>query len=209
MSRKEKTYRVPVGTVETRLTDRGSKFLSLCTPAADEKEAMEILALRSKQHHDASHHCYAFRVGDPNSPHEKYSDDGEPSGTAGRPILDQIRGKGLVGVITIVTRWFGGTKLGKGGLVRAYGGCAADALNQVKVVVKRPMAEVVIRGDYDLIGLVEKHVAQYEGKVKSGEYQVEVVLKIHLPEIHAGELKDCLVDRSSGRVIFERCVSLP
>jgi len=186
MPEKEKTYRVPVGKAETRLADRGSKFLSLCAPAANEKEALEILSTRSKLYHDASHHCYAFRVGDPNSPLERYSDDGEPSGTAGRPILDQIRGKELVGVIVIVTRWFGGTKLGKGGLVRAYGGCAADALAEVKVVEKRPMAEVVVRCNYDLIGLVEKQVARLEGNVKGGEYQVDVVLTIHLPEIHAG-----------------------
>ncbi|MBT3232301.1 MAG: DUF1949 domain-containing protein [Calditrichaeota bacterium] len=204
----EKTYRIPIGKAETRLTDRGSKFLSLCAPAANEVEALEILTQRSKQHHDASHHCYAFRVGDPNNPQERYSDHGEPSGTAGRPILDQIRGKDLVGIIVIVTRWFGGTKLGKGGLVRAYGGCAADALGEVKVIVKRPMTEIVVRCDYDLIGLVEKYVPQYEGKIKGGEYQVDVVLTIHLPEIHAGELKDCLVDKSAGRIIIESSVNL-
>lgn len=209
MLEKEKTYRIPVGIAETRLTDRGSKFLSLCAPAANEEEALEILNTRSKQHHDASHHCYAFRVGDPNNPIERYSDDGEPSGTAGRPILDQIRGRDLVGVIVIVTRWFGGTKLGKGGLVRAYGGCAAGALLEVRVIEKRPMAEVVVRCDYDLIGLVEKQVARLEGTVKGGEYQVDVVLTIHLPEIHAGELKDCLVDKSAGRIIILKGANLP
>lgn len=209
MPEKEKTYLVPVGEAEARLTDRGSKFLAYCAPAADEEAAMEILSQRSRLHHDASHHCWALRAGDPNAPLEKCSDAGEPSGTAGRPILDQIRGKDLVGIITIVTRWFGGTKLGKGGLVRAYGGCAADALSLVKVVEKRPMAEIVVRCDYDLIGLVEKLVAQAEGVVKGGEYQADVVLTIHLPEIYAVELSERLIDKSAGRIIIVSSANLP
>lgn len=194
------TYRVPTGRTEAKLVEKASKFIGFCLPAETEQKALDLLAEHSKKYYDASHHCWALRVGDPCQPLERFADAGEPAGTAGRPIMDQIRKFDLVNLIVIVTRWFGGTKLGKGGLVRAYGNTAALALKTVKFVIRRPLSHLTAHCDYDRIGLVEKLAGLYEGKVIDGQYGVEVELTVELPSFRAQTLAERLVDESAGRI---------
>ncbi|MBT3319581.1 MAG: YigZ family protein [Clostridia bacterium] len=115
-----------VGEVETTTVIKKSRFIGFACAVNDEAHAQEIISARKKQHYDASHNCFAFVL---ENGVMRYSDDGEPQGTAGLPMLDVIRKKGLTDVLVVSTRYFGGTLLGAGGLVRAYTGSAASALD--------------------------------------------------------------------------------
>ena len=140
------SYRAPAGEATAELREKGSRFLAIvCPVASPDESASRLLALR-ETYRDATHVCWAWRVGAPDSrgrgsARERSSDDGEPSGTAGLPILRSIAGLGASDTLVAVVRWYGGTKLGKGGLVRAYGGAAREALAEVvwqeRFVVRR------------------------------------------------------------------------
>lgn len=194
------SYKVITGEGEDRFTEKGSKFIGFCAPAETEEAAQQILNRRSKTFYDATHNCWAMRVGDPFNPLDRYSDAGEPNGTAGKPIFDRIIKAEVVRVIVIVTRYYGGTKLGRGGLVRAYGHGAEIALDAVKKKIIRPHSEVIVNCAYDLIGLVEKLAAQYEGKVVDGDYAADVNLRISMPSFRVPAFADVLFDQSAGRV---------
>jgi uncharacterized YigZ family protein len=129
------TYR----TIERRATatyrDRASRFIAEAVPVQSEEEIREVLAGIRKQYHDAGHHCFAYRI-NPQDPVHRFSDDGEPSGSAGRPILGQIQSENLTNVLVVVTRYFGGTKLGIPGLIRAYRTSASEALSQAGRIEK-------------------------------------------------------------------------
>ena len=122
------------------LKEKGSHFLAYVCPVSSAASARQQISLLRKKHHDATHVCFAFRLGQGSESLTKFNDDGEPSGTAGRPILCEITGLDLYNVLVAVVRYYGGTKLGTGGLVRAYGAAARMVLNQssrTTVVVKR------------------------------------------------------------------------
>ena len=110
-------FHSPVGTAEAELREKGSRFLAVVSPVESESDAREELRQLERRYPDATHHCWAWRLGWPSR--ERSSDAGEPHGTAGEPILRVLRGAGLSNTLAVVVRWFGGVKLGKGGLVRA------------------------------------------------------------------------------------------
>ncbi len=133
--------------------DRGSRFLAFAWPVGSEEEAKEKLDELKKKYHDARHHCYAFRLG-PGHETYRYSDDGEPSGTAGRPVYEQILSANLYNVIVVVVRYFGGVLLGTGGLHHAYKQAARDALAHARIVEKIMEEQVVLSFGYDRMNLV-------------------------------------------------------
>ena len=187
------SYYYPVNSAESKLTEKGSRFLGYAAPASDEAAALEILSQRR----------WAFRVGDPSDPLERYSDDGEPHFTAGKPILEQIKKLEPIGIIVIVTRWFGGTKLGRGGLIRAYGGCAAETLRQIYMKSRIPKSQFVVQCEYDAIGIVEHAVSAFSGEVKSGKYERSVELTVSVPSESADLLRQKLIDVGNGRIGIE------
>lgn len=142
-------YLVPVGESSAQITDRGSRFLGICTCVESVQDARAFLQDVRQRHADASHHVYAFAVGHGSSVTHGMSDDGEPSGTAGRPLLAVVQGSGLGDLIVIVVRWFGGTRLGTGGLVRAYTKAAQEALAVTPTARRVQNKAVVIRLPYD------------------------------------------------------------
>ena len=129
------TYKSIAGKSEGLYKDNGSRFISLAYPVETEQQVKEILAALRKEYHDARHHCYAYRLGHLGEVFRS-SDDGEPSGSAGRPILGQIDSAGLSDVLVVVVRYFGGIKLGIPGLIRAYKTSTADALASGTIVEK-------------------------------------------------------------------------
>jgi len=131
----EDTYQTISSKSEGLYKEKGSKFIALAFPVSSEEEAKDILASLRKEYHDARHHCYSYVIGFKGE-HWRANDDGEPSGTAGRPIYGQIQSFNLTNVLIVVIRYFGGTKLGVSGLINAYKTSAADALQQSKIVVK-------------------------------------------------------------------------
>ncbi|GAA1935496.1 YigZ family protein [Nocardioides hwasunensis] len=134
--------------------DRGSRFLCTLRRVADEDEARALVARLRREHGDARHHCSAFVLG-PRGEVERSSDDGEPAGTAGAPMLDVLRGAGVSDVAAVVTRWFGGTLLGAGGLVRAYGDAVRTALAEAGTLRRTLLTELALELDHADAGRVE------------------------------------------------------
>jgi len=194
------SHNVPIGTAEYKITIKGSKFIGYCGSATDEAAAMEFIKARSRQHHNATHNCWAYRVDDPTAPSERSSDEGEPSGTAGRPILEQLVRFNLIDVVLVVSRWFGGTKLGRGGLIRAYSDCAAGTLKLLETRIRIPSVVVKVECGYDLVGLVERTAAGYSGNVESGDYLENVCLTVRLPLSSEEKFRKAVIEESGGKV---------
>lgn len=180
-------YAVPAGEARAELRDRGSRFLAVVRPAPSDEEARAVLDRLTTELPDATHHCWAARVGWP--PRERSSDAGEPSGTAGVPILQVLRGAGLSDVVAVVVRWFGGTKLGKGGLARAYAGATREAVVELPVARRVPTVELAVELPYDRLGAVKRLVRPPQVEVRSEEYgaAVRLVLAVHEGEREALE----------------------
>jgi len=161
-------YRVPAGSGSAELRERGSRFLARLEPVADEEAAKQHLAALAARHPDASHHCWAWRLGSP--PRERSSDAGEPAGTAGRPILRALRGAGVSDVLAVVSRWFGGTRLGRGGLARAYGGAVRAALAATAVGERLAYETIAVTVPYALFGELQRLVQPPEIELASADY---------------------------------------
>ena len=160
--------------------EKGSKFISYAFPVSNVEQVNEILTKLRKEHHAARHHCYAYNIGS----HPgliRANDDGEPSSTAGKPILGQIAALGLTNVLVVVVRYFGGTLLGKGGLIRAYKNASADALNHARVIRIIPKETIQITSDYKNISDIMKMIEEYDSEIISGDYGENAVLKIKIP----------------------------
>ena len=179
------TYRtvdLPVGgLVEAETVVQRSRFRAQVMRVESEEQARQFFADTRAMHHDARHHCTAFVLG-PDGTVRRSNDDGEPSGTAGRPILDAISGRDLVDVAVVVTRWFGGTLLGTGGLTRAYGDAAGEALD-LAGVRKRDLWKVVhVRASHADAGALE-HRLHSLGTVTSVNYGEDVCFKLAVRDL--------------------------
>ncbi len=174
---------------------KGSRFLASVAPVADPEAAQDLLAATRREFPDATHHCSAWRI---DASLYKTGDDGEPGGTAGRPILQQIDARRLVRVAVVVTRWYGGTKLGAGGLVRAYGGAAGEALDAAgitEVIIKRT---VIVEHPYDVSGEVQSVLNARKFTPDSASYEAVVRLTFSIREEDAAGFAAELVDRTAG-----------
>src|SRR5690606_8061519 len=161
----------------------------------DTDEAMRALAGVSVA--DATHNCWAWRIGDD----YRSSDDGEPAGTAGRPILAAIDGQGIDRVVVVVTRWYGGIKLGAGGLVRAYGGTAAECLRRAERIELVDMRDLVLHAPFEDLGVVHAALAAASAEKVSESFDASgVELALRLPEHDVDALKLRLRDATRNRV---------
>lgn len=151
----EDTYKTIAVATEGLFKDKGSKFIAYAFPVISEDQIKEIIQTIKKEHYSARHHCYAWRLG-----HEKLvfraNDDGEPSSTAGKPILGQIQSFDLTNILIVVVRYFGGTLLGVSGLINAYRNAALDAINQAEIVEKLVEKNLLIEFDYGVMNDVMK-----------------------------------------------------
>ncbi len=167
--------------------DRGSKFIACVYPITDVKEFKEKLAALKKEHSKAVHHCFAYRLG-LDGVNYRVSDDGEPSGTAGRPILGQIDSKQLTNVLIIVVRYFGGTLLGVPGLINAYKTSAALALETASMIQKPVLINYRLQFDYKQMNEVMKLVKQFDCLVLKNETQLFCSLEIGVPKKRLDEV---------------------
>lgn len=177
---------------------RKSRFLAIATPVEDAETALAFFARVGTP--DATHNCWAYRIG----ANYRFNDDGEPGGSAGRPILAAIEGQGLDRVAVVVTRWFGGVKLGVGGLVRAYGGCAAECLRlaEKRVVVER--VPVRVRCDFATAATLYAKLREFEAARRDESASAEgVELHLDLPGERVSALAAFLRDLSRGRATVE------
>lgn len=151
----EDTYRTISKSSEGIYKDRGSKFIALAFPVKDEESVKENLEKVRKMYHDARHHCYAYRLGFDKLTF-RVNDDGEPSGTAGKPIFGQFLSNDLTNILVVVVRYFGGTKLGVGGLIKAYKSATAEALNKELFITKKVLDVYEINFEYEQMNDVMK-----------------------------------------------------
>jgi uncharacterized YigZ family protein len=151
----EDIYRTIEKPSEGLFKDKGSRFISYAFNIASEEQVKEIVLSIKKEHHSARHHCYAWRLGT-NPPVFRVNDDGEPSSTAGKPILGQIQSFELTNILIVVVRYFGGTLLGVSGLINAYRNAALDAINNARIVEKLIEKSLLIEFDYSVMNEVMK-----------------------------------------------------
>lgn len=198
MSLKEK-YKTVAHESSTLFVDRKSKFISHVMPVDNESAAIEYLNKIRSCYPDARHNVYAYVIDENNI--FRYSDDGEPSGTAGMPVLDTIRKSGLVDVIVVVTRYFGGTLLGTGGLVHAYGTSATDGLREAQIIERTLCDVVAVTVDYAMSGTVEYKIRTDKYILDDTVYDTEVTFKICSPLDKTKKLIESLRDITNGKAV--------
>lgn len=196
-------YRTIEKEADAEIIEKKSRFIAELYPVTSEEEAIGILEKVKKKYWDARHHCWAFVLGE-EQPLERCSDDGEPSGTAGKPILEVIRGAQLQNVMLIVTRYFGGTLLGTGGLVRAYTSASKEAIASADVVVKISGYRLKIKTDYTGLGKIQYLLAQRGIEIEDSEYAENVVLTIVIPKDDEQGLIKELTEATNAQAEIER-----
>ncbi len=178
--------------------DRGSKFLAFAYPVATEADIREYLSALRKKYHDARHHCYAYILG-LESQQMKASDDGEPGHSAGDPILGQIRSAGLTNTLVVVVRYFGGIKLGVGGLINAYKTAAGNALKEAKTKTVFPSSQVEFEYDYQDTSKVERILEIPDLEIISREFTSHCSVRVSIrktdQEMFIGRLKEAGIKR--------------
>lgn len=190
-------YRTIIEPATAEYVIERSRFLTLAAPVSDEAEAQAVVAAQRKKYFDARHHCSAWILGEDSSK-QKSSDDGEPGGTAGMPILDVIKRKGLTNVVVVVTRYFGGIKLGAGGLVRAYSHSAALGLDAAKTAVNADFMRLAVAVAYPLLGSVENYLRQHNVRVADTSYADDVTFELLVPPDEVQALTDELTNLTAA-----------
>ncbi len=175
-----------------------SRFIGYASPINSEDEAIEFINQIRKKHSDATHNVYAYVYGDNNNI-QRFSDDGEPSGTAGMPVLNVIKLEGLKNVVVVVTRYYGGVKLGAGGLVRAYTKGAKIGLDSSIIVYKTMFYDILIEIDYTLLGKVENELTKNNYIIKDKVFGENVVLNILCIEEDLEKLKALILNTTSAK----------
>lgn len=187
------TLHTLAGECRHEVTIKKSRFLAQAAPVADTRAALEVVSAVGAD--DANHNCWAYRVGQ----QYRFSDDGEPSGSAGKPILAAIDGQSLDGVVAVVTRWFGGIKLGVGGLMRAYGGTAAEAMRQAECIPIVATSSLILECDYAALPLLKARMAAMEPDIRDEQYGASAVtLSLELPDEHIEALRQLVADVTHG-----------
>ncbi len=178
-----------------------SRFIATIRPVYTEEEAQAFIASIKKKYWDARHNCHAFIIGD-NGQMMRCSDDSEPQGTAGRPMLDVLLGARLINVCVVVTRYFGGTLLGTGGLVRAYSDAVSQALKAGEVLERIDGVSVTIQTDYTDLGKVQYLLADPQVITRDSEYAEDVKIHILLPEDKYSEIENKITEGTAARAKF-------
>ena len=195
------SYHIPVGKWRIEIEILRSRFIATANFTATVEKAKQFLAEIRAEMPDASHHVYAFRVGHGNSVTEGMSDDGEPTGTAGPPILSILRGNSDIGDITVVvTRYFGGTKLGTGGLVRAYSEATHTVLKEIKTEEKVEKRLLGFEVSYSLYEQVKLLIKEFRGEIQVEDFAGNVTLMAQFPLTVITDFQQRLIDLTAGKV---------
>lgn len=204
---------MPVPAAKPYLTIRGdgsheievkrSRFVCHLARVGDEAAAQEFIAAIRKRYWDARHNCTAFVVG-AEQRRERSNDDGEPAGTAGVPMLEVLRRRGVTDTVAVVTRYFGGVLLGAGGLVRAYGGVVSAALDEVGLVERRPVALLLVAADHTRAGRLENELRAAGHAVRGLQYEAAGVrIEVGVPEAELAGFRTWLAEATGGTAVAE------
>jgi len=190
-------YLVPTGFGEDEFIEKKSRFIGRVWPVETEEEALSKIQQVKKQHYDATHNCWAYII---HGGAVRFSDDGEPGGTAGMPMLQVLQREGLHNIVCVVTRYFGGILLGAGGLVRAYTKGAKIAVDAAGKSIKRVWTVLYVPCPYSFYERVKLEIDAFGGILRSTEFGAEVDMEILFPEANAQPFLSRLTDLTSGTV---------
>ena len=185
------------------IVEKKSRFIATVRPVKNEEEALAFLEEMRKKYWDARHNCYAYSIGK-NREFTRCSDDGEPSGTAGRPMLDVILGEDIYNVAVVVTRYFGGVLLGTGGLVRAYSKAVQEGLAGSIVIEKKKGISLKVTTDYTGIGRIQYIAGERQIPILDSEYTDKVVLKLLVPDTETQAVQKAITEGTNGRAGMEK-----
>ena len=187
---------------EAEIIEKKSRFIATVRPVKSEEEALAFIESMRKKYWNATHNCFAYVIGE-HFQIQRCSDDGEPSGTAGKPMLDVLLGEEIHDVVVVVTRYFGGTLLGTGGLVRAYSGSTKEGLLASKVITKLHGQKLVIQTDYTGLGKIQYILGQRGISVMNSVYTDKVELEVLLPEAEISSVISEIREGTNGQAIME------
>lgn len=190
-----------------RVEDRieHSRFIATLEPASSIDDAKAIIERIRAEFPDATHHCFAYVIGPPGSTTmAAANDDGEPGGTAGRPMLKVLLNSGLGDIVAVVTRYYGGVRLGKGGLVRAYSGGVQHALREIRVRERVDEIDARVVVPYAAIDVVRRLLARHGANITGETFETDVIVALRVPEDHVETIERDLADATGGTVHLER-----
>jgi uncharacterized YigZ family protein len=198
-------YPIPADLVTTEDVIKKSRFITLLSHTEDIESARAFIRQIKAAHPTAAHHCWAYVAGAPSDSQVLgFSDDGEPSGTAGKPMLAQLQGSGVGEITAVVVRYFGGIELGTGGLVKAYGQGVQKALKLLRVQTKVPMHTFTLDVDYTMLSDMTHLIARFDGQVISQTFTDGVCLEFALPMTKLAEFDKSLSDLSRGTLTLAK-----
>mgnify|MGYP000962396994 FL=1 len=197
-----KDYKTVLENASDEFVEKRSRFIGYCKPVKTEQEAINFINEKRSEHWNATHNVYAYSLRDGNI--KRYSDDGEPSGTAGMPVLDVIVKNEIFDVVVVVTRYFGGVLLGTGGLVRAYSHGSKIAVEAAKPVIMQNCLVCEARCAYNQYGKVSSLIIGVGAAVDDTVYESDVLVKFHIKPDLLGTLNKKLADATSGEVTVEQ-----
>ncbi|NTV79021.1 MAG: YigZ family protein [Clostridiales bacterium] len=196
------SYKIIAQECQSELIEKKSRFIATIRPVETEAEAVAFIEEMKKKYWDARHNCHAYIIGS-HGQITRCSDDGEPSGTAGKPMLELLMKEELKNVCVVVTRYFGGTLLGTGGLIRAYSGAVKMVLNETKIKTMKECVRLFIKTDYNGIGKIQYILAQNEIVIEQSEYTQIVELTVTIPQTQVEAVKKELIEATAAKVILE------
>jgi uncharacterized YigZ family protein len=195
-------YHIPEKECEVKLEAKNSRFLGGLMPVSSKDEAEVKLAEVKARFSDATHNCWAYRVFESGRVHQRSSDDGEPSGTAGKPILESMEEREVCDALLVVTRYFGGVKLGVGGLSRAYRQTARMVISKANLILKTEQITFELNFPYNFESYVRKLISTFKGEVLGHEYGERSFLKIIIPKAQEFDFKEKCNEICKGEVII-------
>jgi uncharacterized YigZ family protein len=196
-------YKIPAAKYRTEEKIRQSKFIATVAHASTEEDVKNFISAVKDEFSDATHNCWAYVAGPPgDTARVGMSDDGEPHGTAGKPILSVLLHSGIGEIVAVVTRYFGGVKLGTGGLVRAYSGSVKNALGGLPVKEKRDNIILTVILDYSKITAVKKMVESFNSQIIEENYEADVSFKIELPKSDEDSFSRAVTDLTGGKILI-------
>jgi uncharacterized YigZ family protein len=198
----EVKYKTILNEYESELVEKKSRFICMLLPIQSEADAKNKIEGIKKRYYDARHHCSAYIIED-NPLIERGNDDGEPSGTAGMPMLEVLRGKGLRNVLVVVVRYFGGTLLGTGGLIRAYTNSVKECLEKAAIVEKKICRQFIVKTDYVNYGKIEYEIHRMGQTILNIEYGAGIELKLIVDLDCCERIIETLTEISSGQCEIE------
>ncbi|MEH7483395.1 YigZ family protein [Neobacillus drentensis] len=196
-------YHTVKQTGEHEIIIQKSRFIAHIKRTESEAEAQEFIQTLKKKYWDATHNCSAYLIGE-NDQIQKANDDGEPSGTAGVPILEVLKKRKLKDTAVVVTRYFGGIKLGAGGLIRAYGKATSEGLDEVGIVERRLMRVCHVKIDYSWLGKIEKELRASEYQIKEIHYLDIVEVETYVDEINVQRFINWMIEITNGQCKMEK-----